>query len=586
MKSKKKSEETRDNMAFWNIFAAFIVNWTPFVGVKKQKTGRKVSLCKEKNQICLAVCDFLCTFAIRNGDYLVAHARKSLAIFVNKVKMKTETESLKQRTAKGLMWGGLSNGMVQLLGAVFGLALLRLLTPADYGKVAVLLVFANIASTLQESGFTAALANKKEPTHADYNAVFWFNILVSAALYVILFLCAPLIADFYHEPKLTLLARVLFIGFFISSLGTVQRAYLFGHLMVKQTSIIAVTSLIVSGLAGVGVAWWLHDPNAPEGQSSAYWGLVVQNVGFIAVVALMNWWYSPWQPTFNINLKPAWGMFGFSSKLLLTNLFNNLNSHAFSVLLGHYYGDVQAGIYNNARKWDDMCCNTINGMVTGVAQPVLAQVRDDEERYRAVFRKMLRFISFVSFPAMLGMGIIAREFILLAVGDQWEESATLLSMLCVYGAFFPITTLYSHMAISRGKSGINMFCIICLCPIIWIGLILLNPVGVKWMVVFFVAVNVLWLFVWQWFAWRLFRLSYWHALKDVSPFLLLALAVMGTTWFVAGEIISLTGLEGKVAIIVSLIIKVVMAAVLYLGLVWMTGAKIMRESIDFLRKKK
>lgn len=481
--------------------------------------------------------------------------------------MSEKQKSLKEKTAKGLLWGGLSNGLVQVFGALFGIILLRLLTPADYGKIAVLLVFSTIASNLQESGFMAALINKKEPTHEEYNAVFWFNTLVSAALYVLLWFLAPLISDFYHEPVLTPLARFLFLGFFISGLGTVQRAYLLGHIMVKQYSIIGVVALVVSNVIGVAMAYF----------GFAYWGLATQSIMYVLVIVVLNWYVSPWRPSFHINLAPAWKMFGFSSKLLITNLFNQLNSQVFSILLGRYYNTQMVGYYSNARKWDDMATNTINGMMTGVTQPVLAHVADDDGRYHQVFRKMLRFVSFVTFPAMFGLAIIAEEFILITVGEKWQESALILSMLCVHGAFLPLTLLYSNMAISRGKSGVNMFCTITLCIIIWAGLLLMHPFGIYYMITFFIAVNVLWLLVWQWFAWKMVRLSLWSALKDVMPFLFLAVSVMAATWFVTSPIDN---------IYLRLVAKIALAGVMYLGLVWVSGAKILREAINYLLKRK
>lgn len=480
--------------------------------------------------------------------------------------------TLKEKTAKGLLWGGLSNGLVQVLGAVFGIILLNLLSPADYGKIAALLVFSSIASNLQESGFMAALINRKEPTHEEYNAVFWFNTLMSTFLYALLWFAAPLIAEFYHEPVLTPLARYLFLGFFISGLGTVQRAYILGHIMVKQYSIIGVVALVVSNLIGVTMAFMGY----------AFWGLATQSITYVLVIVLLNWYVSPWRPTLDINLKPAWQMFGFSSKLLITNLFNQLNSHVFSILIGRYYNTRMVGYYSNARKWDDMATNTINGMMVGVSQPVLAHVAHDDGLYHNVFRKMLRFVSFVSFPAMFGLAIISEEFIGITVGEKWMPSATMLSMLCVHGAFFPITTLYSNMAISRGKSGVNMFCTIGLCCLIWMGLLSMNHDSahdddIMDMIVFFVSANVLWLFVWQWFAWKMIRLSLWSALKDVLPFLLLALSVMATTYIIASHIDN---------IYLRLIVKICLAAVLYVLLTWLSGAKILRETINYLIKKK
>lgn len=470
---------------------------------------------------------------------------------------------LKEKAARGFLWGGLNNGAVQVLGALFGIFLLRLLSPSDYGKIAMLTVFANLASTLQESGFMAALCNLKNPTHRDYNAVFWFNIMMGGSLYLLLYLCAPLIADFYHDADLLWLSRYMFLGFFITSFGTVQRAWLFRNMMNKQTCIIAIVSLVVSNMVGILMAWLGY----------AFWGLATQSLLFVSCMVLMNWYYSPWRPSLHIDLRPAWQMFGFSSRLLLTNVVNTLSSNAFSFLLGKFYGAHSAGVYGNARKWDDMCSSSINGMLTGVAQPVMAQVRDNRERSRQVFRKMLRFISFVSFPCMFGIGLISREFLLIFTGPKWEESAYLLSLLSIYGAVFPLLTLYGQMVISQGKSNINMYSTMALSSLILLGLVLLHSYGLYVMVFYFIGINVAWLFVWQYFAYRLIGLRLWEALSDVLPFLLLSAACMALTWWITRPIESLWLL---------LVAKVVLAAVFYVTAIWISGARIMRESVDYL----
>ena len=478
-------------------------------------------------------------------------------------------KSLKERTARGLLWGGMSNGIMQLLGALFGLALMRLLTPADWGKVYMLNIFAALASTLQESGFIAALCNKKEPTDREYNAVFWFNLIVSGSLYFILWFLAPLIADFYGDPDLIPLARFLFLGFLLSGLGTVQRAYLFGHLMVRETSICGITAMLISGAVGVSMAWC----------GFAHWGIVAQSVMFVLVVQLMNWYYSSWRPSLHIDLRPAWEMLNFSSKLLITNVFNILNNHAFSVLLGKYFGNSQAGIYGTARKWDDMAAGTINGMVTAVAQPTLAQVADDNGRYVQVFRKMLRFVCFISFPALLGLGMIAQEFIVLAGGEKWAESGRILSLLCIHGAFFPITTLYSNLTISRGHSSVNMGCTIGQCLVVWVGLILLylNGYGMLPMVIFFIMLNVGWLCIWQWWAKRLIGLRWHWVALDILPFLFFTIGVLAITWWITQTIDNLWLL---------MISRIVLAVVLYTSIMWISRAKIMRETMDYILHKK
>ena len=485
--------------------------------------------------------------------------------------------NLREKTAQGLIWGGFSNGMVQLLGAVFGVWLLNILDPDDYGKMAALVIFSNIASVLQESGFTAALANKREPTHEEYNAVFWFNIIVGIVLYVILFFAAPLIADFYNEPVLCPLGRLAFLGFVFSCFGTAQRAYLFGHLMVKQTSIMQMASITISGIVAVCLAY----------AGLAYWGLAIQNLVYVGCVTAFAWYFSPWRPSLPkdpppaliATLRPAWQMFGFSSKLLVNSLAFQFNNNAFGVLLNRFYpGGHVAGIYSNARKWDDMGIATIGGMIQGVAQPVLREAAGGESFIVPTFRKLLRFTCFVSFPCLLGLALIAEDFIVLLAGEKWHESALLLSMLCIYGAFSPVVTLYSNLVISRGRSTINMVIGLLNCAFVWGGIIVLHALGYNLteMVIFYVALNIGWLLVWQTCARRLIGLSWWHAFKDIIPFFVFAFAVMAVAYF-ATQSLPISWLR--------MFLRILIAVVLYVGSLWIARAKILRESIEYIFKR-
>ena len=484
--------------------------------------------------------------------------------------------SLKQRTAQGLIWGGFSNIMMQLLQTLFGVWLLNILTPDDYGKVAALVIFSNLASVLQESGFTAALANKREPSHEEYNAVFWFNVIVGGLLYVILFFAAPLIADFYHEPVLVPLGRLAFLGFVISSLGTAQRAYLFGHLKVKETGIMQMGSILISNIAAVCLAY----------AGMAYWGLALQSLVYVASVTSFAWYFSPWRPTIPANLsatlRPAWQMFGFSSKLLVNSLAFQFNNNAFGVLLNRFFpGGYIAGIYDNARKWDDRAIATINGMIQGVAQPVLRESARDGagSGITNAFRKMLRFTCFVSFPCLFGLALVAEDFIVLLAGEKWHESALLLSLLCIYGAFTPIVTLYSNLVISRGRSTINMVIGLVNCGLVWGGIIALHALGyeLRAMVIYYVALNIAWLLVWQACARRLIGLSWWHALKDVLPFLLFAAGVMTAAWWLTSSM-PLSWFR--------MILRILLAVALYVGSLWLARAQILMESIDYIFKRK
>ena len=185
-------------------------------------------------------------------------------------------QTLKEKTAKGLFWGALNNGTMQILNVLIGILLARLLSNADYGLIGMLAVFTAVAGALQESGFTSAIANLENPTDNDYNSVFWFSTIVSWCSYLVLFFCAPLIANFFHHTELVNLSRFLFVSLLFSAIGTAPTAYLFKNIMVKETTILRVSSLVISGIVGIVLAW----------QNYGYWSLAWQQVLYINLTSL------------------------------------------------------------------------------------------------------------------------------------------------------------------------------------------------------------------------------------------------------------------------------------------------------------
>lgn len=475
--------------------------------------------------------------------------------------------SLKEKTASGLFWGGLSNGVQQLLNLFFGIFLARILNAEDYGMVGMLTIFSLIAGSLQESGFIAALANKKNITHQDYNAVFWFSSGLSLCLYILLFLCAPLIADFYHTPELTPLARYSFFSFFIASLGTSQNAYLFRNLQVKQKTMSSIIGLIVSGIIGITMAY----------NGFSYWGIATQNLIYISTTTACYWYFSPWRPTLHIDLTPLKGMVSFSTKLLITNIFNHINNNLFSIILGKFYSEKEVGFFNQANKWNSMGYSFIAGMVTNIAQPTLVQVSDDKDRQLRIFRKMLRFTAFISFPLMLGLSLIAPDLIVIAITDKWIESARILQILSIGGAFIPLATLYTNLIISKGKSNIYMWNTICLGTLQLVSMLLLYPYGIYTMAAFYIAINISWLLVWQYFARREIHITLLMAIKDIFPFFIIALATISATYLITQNLSN---------IYLSMITKILVAAILYIGIMWASNSVTFKECLNYLLKKR
>ena len=475
------------------------------------------------------------------------------------------TTNLKDKAAQGFLWGALNNGTMQVLNAVFGIVLARLLSQEDYGLIGMLAIFTLIANSLQDSGFVTALTNRRTATHRDYNSVFWFNICVSLCLYVILFFLAPLIADFFDEPILTDLSRYYFFGFFIASFSIVPRAILFRQIRQRELAIMGLASLLVSGAVGIAMAY----------NGMAYWGLATQTITFNLMVSVLSWALSRWRPSRQVSLQPIREMFGFSSKMLITNIFNQINNNIFSLILGKLYTKVEVGTYNQANKWNLMGASTITGMVQGVAQPTFVQVGDDRERLCRTFSKMLRFTCFISFPVMFGLSLVAPEFIVLLIKEKWLSSAHLMQYLCIGGAFLPIATLYFNLIISRGKSDVYMWNVIAQGCTIIVSILLVHTLGgsILQMVQTYISIIILWTAIWHIFLYREIRYPFLSALKDILPFLLIAATSMLIAYFSTRWIDEL---------LLLLLSRILLASLIYLAALWLFGAKILRECIGYL----
>lgn len=475
-------------------------------------------------------------------------------------------ETLKEKTAKGMFWGGMNNGVQQAIGLAFGIILGRLLSPEDYGMMAMISVFSLIATTLQNSGFTTALANLKAPTHDDYNAVFWFNVIVGAAMYAVLFFCAPLIADYYHTERLTPLCRYAFLSIVIASLGTAQSAFLFRNLMAKQQAKAGMAAVACSSVVGAAMAFG----------GMAYWSLATQGLVFVGVSTAMQWHYSPWRPSLRVDFGPAKRMFRFSVKVLATSIAVHINSNVLNILLGRYFSPHAAGSYNQAYQWSSKCFYLVQGMVQQVAQPVLAGLNDQKGRQLAVLRKMARFTAFISFPLLFGLALVAEEFIVTAITAKWLVSAGLLQILAVGGAVMPLHTLLSNTLLSKGRSDLYLWCTVGLGVAEIATMVCIWPLGIRTMVVAYAAINVAWVFVWLFFVRRLTGYGLLMFLRDTLPFAAIAALVMCAVRFATAWVDSLAAL---------LAVRVVLAAALYYAAMKIGQVRIMKECEQYIKAR-
>ena len=475
--------------------------------------------------------------------------------------------SLKDKTAKGLMWGALNSGTTQLLNLLFGIFLGRLLSPADYGLVGVLSIFSLIAGNLQSSGFSTAVVNMESPQHRDYNAVFWFNVLTSAALYAVLFACAPLIAAFFHQPELTALSRVVFLSFFLSSFGISMNAYMTKNMMQREMAIVAIVALVLSGITAVAMAL----------AGMTYWSIAAQQVVNSLALVLGRLYFVRWRPTLSFDFTPIRQTFSFSMKILVTMVITTVSNNMLTVVFGNMLGMRTTGNFFQANKWNTMAHALVSNTVMQVAQPVLVEIRNEREREIRVFRKMLRFTAFFAFPALTGLALVSREFIVTTIGEGWLDAVPILQVLCLGGAFMPFYTLYQNLVISHGRSDINMWLNILQIVVQLAIVIAVSHLGVLPMVTVYTAFNILWLATWQMAAHRLTGLRFRHVVADLLPFLAASAVVMAVThyatrWLTIAPVL--------------LLARIALAAVLYLLLLKLAHAQILDECLHYVTPKK
>lgn len=481
------------------------------------------------------------------------------------------TESLKQKTAKGLFWGAMNSGSTQILNLIFGIVLGRLLSPEIYSVVAILTIFVAIAGDLQSSGFTQALVNIKRPTERDYNSVFSFNVVMSVLMYAILFFCAPLIADFYDRPYLTEVSRVLFLTFLIASIGIAHGGYMMKNMMNKEMAIIGFIALVVSGATGITLAFL----------GMTYWALVWQQIAYISVTVIGKFFFvKEWRPRLTLDFGPVKLMAPFAMNILVTKIVNTVSNNILTNIFGKLFPDRLVGNYSQAYKWDTMANSLVANTVGQIAQAVLVEASpsdsSNESRELQVFRKMLRFTCFLSMPLMFGFALVANEFILITIGDKWAGCVPLLQVLCLSGAFIPLYTMYQNLAMSQGRSDIFMWLNLGQIALQILIVMLFYRFSMLIMVFAYSVFMILWLLPWHFFTGRLIRYRWTDSFKDIAPFALGAMITMIATYFA-------TDMISNNYILIAL--RFTLAALLYYGIMKIAKVQILRECEQFILKR-
>ncbi|MDE6342411.1 MAG: lipopolysaccharide biosynthesis protein [Muribaculaceae bacterium] len=351
--------------------------------------------------------------------------------------------SLKGATVKTLKWNTLDRVATQVLYGLSGIVLANMLSKKDFGLVGVLSVFQAFAILFVDSGFGAALLQKKDPDREDYSTVFWFNLGVSIVIYAILYALAPEIATFFGDERLVAMSRVMFLAFVLTGLGIVQTNRLMKRMDVKHIALADLVALTLSSILGIVLAL---------GGFGA-WAIVWQSVALAALKSGWLWMTGGWRPSAVFSMRSLRDIRNIGLSVFTTQFFNTLFLNIYQFVIGKWYSLSQLGSYTQADKWSKMGSASLSQILTSSFVPVLSRVQDDIEAFHRYMRRIDRFTALITFPSLGLLAACGGSIFHFLFGTKWDVAIPLFQVLCIRGIGTVFVSLFGNymMALGHGK---------------------------------------------------------------------------------------------------------------------------------------
>lgn len=430
------------------------------------------------------------------------------------------------RTIHALSWSLGSKFVSQAISVVFGIVLARLLVPEDFGLLAMVIVLMGFAGLLADVGLGSALVQKKDITDRHYSSVFWINNAVGLILMLGLGLSSTFVAEFYGRPELEMITMVLSVNFLIGGLAMVPSTKLTKELAFRELSIIQLTSMVLSGLIAIVMAF----------KGYGYWSLVAMQISERALATVLLWSIGRWKPIFCLDMDATRDLIGFSGRVFFTRVLQYISRNSAQLLIGKFLGAPSLGLQDKAYSMMLFPVQNISHVIGGVMFPSFSQIQDDKERVKDIYLKLIRAVSLVTFPMMLGMYVVSDAFVLGVLGEQWYEVIPLLKVYCITGLVVSIVTLNGAIYMSQGAAKlqlqVNLFIQPMLIACVAVGLLW----GVIGVVIGYAVANYIGAVITWVTAGRLIRLSIYEILTNLLPSLLISI-VMAVIVKLANELL-------------------------------------------------
>jgi O-antigen/teichoic acid export membrane protein len=388
----------------------------------------------------------------------------------------TETEKkpvgLRERSLKAVIWSSADTFGRQGMQFITSILLARLLSPAEFGLVGMIVVFMAVATSFVDSGFSSALIQRKELTEEDKTSVFLFNISAGLAMAVVMYGAAPWIARFYAQPILTGLTRLLALNLFLQACGSVQFALLSRRLDFKTQWKVGMAATGISGAVAVVLAW----------RGFGVWSLAIQANISALIMTVLVWCLVPWRPSRKGSIKSLRSLFGFGSRILASGLLSTMFDRVQLLLIGKVFGPADLGYYTRAYGTQQMPASIFQTIVSKVTFPMFSTIAHDRERLKTAMRKCLTTIGAVVIPMMVGLALLARPAVIVLFGARWLPCVPYLRILALAGALYPLHVANLDVLMAAGRSDLFLRAEIAKKVLIAAGLAVSVPISVLAMV--------------------------------------------------------------------------------------------------------
>lgn len=432
-----------------------------------------------------------------------------------------------------MAWSALERVAIQAVQFIIGIILARILTPTEYGIIGILIVFIAISEVFVESGFTKALIQKQDRDDDDLSTVFLFNIGISLLVYLVLWVIAPMVADFYDMESLTDLMRVLALTLIINAFFAVPSTLFNIDLDFKSLTKINLAASVISGGIAIYLAY----------TGFGVWALVLQSIIRSAVTAILTWFLVPWRPNWVFSKSSFLALFKFGSNLLASSLLNAVVNNFYSLFIAKFTSTKDLGYYTRGTQFTSFTQNIIKAMLGRVLLPGLSTVQDQKVVLVSYTRNIIKATAIIVVPIFLFLAAIAKPLILVLLTEKWLPAVQIMQIFCLARMITLISGINVNLLYVIGRTDLSLRQLIVKLVIRIILFVIALPYGIIFIALSELVSTIIHFFINTYYPGKFMEYGSWLQLKDISTIFVsgavMSISVYASIYFIESDLIKL-----------------------------------------------